>query len=332
MVFYAAGMLALRKAAGMLRATDAQLMLVKGDKMNSIAAARSRGPLVWADMDQLALDDAYDQAKWASNQEIVTGRRGPASAEALKYIAPPERHAYGPTDIEKLDIYRCATPNAPIAIFVHGGAWRRGKAADFAYQAEMFLRAGAHHVVLDFASVDELKGDLLAMAEQVRRAVAWVWKNAASFGGDPDRIYISGHSSGAHLGGCALTADWSRYGVPQTILKGGLLCSGMFDLAPVRLSKRSEYVKFTDAIETELSAMRHLDRLTCPLVLVVGTNESPEFVRQTQDFAAAVTAAGKEAELIVAKNYNHFEIGETLASPYGVLGRAALAMMGLAKA
>jgi arylformamidase len=76
--------------------------------------------------------------------------------------------------------------------------------------------------------------------------------------------------------------------------------------------------------------MRHLDRLNCPLVLAVGTNESPEFVRQSHDFAAAVTAAGKKAELIVAKNYNHFEIGETLANPYGVLGRAALAMMGLA--
>ena len=298
--------------------------------MNSVAAARTKGPLIWGDMDQLALDDAYDQAKWASNQEIVTGRRGPASVEALKHIAPPQRFAYGPTEIEKLDVYKCNVPNAPVAIFVHGGAWRRGKASDLAYQAEMFLYAGAHHVVLDFASVDELKGDLLAMAEQIRRACAWVWKNAASFGGDQNKIYLTGHSSGAHHGGCVATMDASHYGVPQDFLKGALLCSGMYDLAPVRLSKRSEYVKFTDEIESELSAMRHLDRLNCPLVLAVGTNESPEFVRQSHDFAAAVTAAGKKAELIVAKNYNHFEIGETLANPYGALGRAALAMMGLA--
>jgi arylformamidase len=292
-------------------------------------AARKMGPLVWGDMDQLALDDAYDQAKWASNQENITGRRGAFSAEALKYIAPPERHAYGPTDIEKLDVYRCAAPNAPVAVFVHGGAWRRGKAADFAYQAEMFVRAGAHHVVLDFASVDDLKGDLMAMAEQVRRAVAWVWANAARFGADQNKIYLTGHSSGAHLGGCAVTADWSRYGVPQNLLKGGLLCSGMYDLAPVRLSKRSEYVTFNDAMENELSAKRHIDRLACPLVLAVGTNESPEFIRQSHDFAAAVGAAGKQAELIVAKNYNHFEIGETLNNPYGPFGRAALEMMDL---
>jgi arylformamidase len=299
--------------------------------MTSTAAARTMGPLVWGDMDQKALDDAYDQAVWASNQEIVTGRRAPASAEAMKHISPPQRYAYGPTEIEKLDVYDCGAVNAPVAIFAHGGAWRRGKASDFAGQAEIFLNAGAHYAVLDFASVDELKGDLLAMAGQVRRAVAWVWKNAASFGGDPKRIFLFGHSSGAHLGGCAVTADWSHYDAPQNQLAGALLCSGMYDLAPVRLSKRSEYVKFNDEIESELSAMRHLGRIACPLTIAVGTNESPEFIRQSQDFAAAVTAAGKQAELIVAKNYNHFEIGETLANPYGVLGRAALRLMALDK-
>jgi len=295
------------------------------------AKVLSRGPLVFGDMDQQALDDAYDQSKWASNQQYITGRRRPASQRALQVIAPPQRASYGPTPIEALDIYRADGPDAPVAIFVHGGAWRAGSAADFAYQAEMFVRAGVHHVVLDFASVDELKGDLMAMVEQVRRAVAWVWRNAASFGGDPDRIYLTGHSSGAHIGGCVATCDWSRFGVPQTVLKGALLASGMYDLTPVRLSKRSEYVRFSDAVVEELSAIRHIDRLACPLVLAYGTHESPEFIRQSRDFAAAVAAAGKPVETIVAANYNHFEIGETLANPYGVLGRAVLAMIAAGK-
>jgi arylformamidase len=97
----------------------------------------------------------------------------------------------------------------------------------------------------------------------------------------------------------------------------------------VRLSKRSQYVAFTDAVVDELSAIRHIDRLACPVVLAYGTHESPEFQRQSRDFAAAVQAAGKRAEIFVAENYNHFEIGETLANPYGLLGRAALTMMGL---
>jgi arylformamidase len=103
----------------------------------------------------------------------------------------------------------------------------------------------------------------------------------------------------------------------------------MYDLKPVRLSKRSKYVKFTDVMEEELSAMRHLDRLRTPLLVSYGTYETPEFQRQTRDFAAAVKAAGKPIELLVGEGYNHFEMLETLANPYGLLGRAVLGQMGL---
>jgi arylformamidase len=103
----------------------------------------------------------------------------------------------------------------------------------------------------------------------------------------------------------------------------------MYELAPVRLSKRSNYVAFTDANVERLSAQRHIDRLNAPLVLAYGTFETPEFQRQTREFHAAVAAAGKPVELIVAEGYNHFEIFETLANPYGALGRAALKLMNL---
>jgi arylformamidase len=105
----------------------------------------------------------------------------------------------------------------------------------------------------------------------------------------------------------------------------------MYDLEPVRLSKRSKYVKFTDAMEQELSAIRHLDKLVAPLNVSYGTYETPEFQRQARDFAAAVKAAGKPVELLVGEAYNHFEMLETLANPYGLLGRAALKQMGLVK-
>jgi arylformamidase len=103
----------------------------------------------------------------------------------------------------------------------------------------------------------------------------------------------------------------------------------MFDLKPVRLSARSAYVKFTDEMEQALSSQRHLDKLNAPLIVAHGTLETPEFQRQSREFAAAVNAAGKPAQLLVAEGYNHFEIIETLANPYGLLGRAALAQMKL---
>jgi arylformamidase len=301
--------------------------------MNAVTAAapaRVKGPIVWLNMDQQELDDAYDQIVYAPNRDQIGKRRHANSAAALLRIGKPERYPYGPTPIEGLDVYRTAKPNAPVAIFVHGGAWRNGAASEFTVLAEPFVQLGAHFVVLDFTNVDAAGGSLFPMVEQVRRAVGWVFRNAEKFRGNRDRLYLISHSSGSHLAGCTVTHDWAKDALPLDILKGATLSSGMYDLKPVRLSKRSKYVNFTDEMEQQLSAMRHLDHLHTPLVLSYGTYETPEFQRQTRDFAAAVKAAGKPVELLVGEGYNHFEMLETLANPYGLLGRAVLQQIGLA--
>jgi arylformamidase len=294
-------------------------------------APRAKGPRVWLDMDQQQLDDAYDQSVYAPNRDQLNRRRASESELVRTRLGAPTRVAYGATPNEMLDIYPTRKANAPIVVFVHGGAWRGGQAKNSAYGAETFVRAGAHFLALDFVDVIESGGDLVPMLEQVRRGVAWVARNGASFGGDPDRIYITGHSSGAHLGGCVLITDWEQdFGLPRDTVKGATLCSGMYDLKAPRLSMRSQYVKFTDATEDALSPQRHLDRIDCPVTLLYGTLETPEFQRQTREFATTLEAAGKPVRLIVAENYNHFEVGETLNNPYGPFGRAALEMMRLA--
>jgi arylformamidase len=287
------------------------------------------GPPVFLDMDQQALDDAYDQEVYAPNRELIVKRRHAASARARAIIGAPERIAYGPTEIERLDLYRAEAANAPLNVFVHGGAWRRNKAADYALLAEPLVRAGAHCAVLDFINVDEAGGDLFPMYEQVRRALAFVWRNAERLGADPNRIHISAHSSGSHLSGVVLTRGWREERLPPDAFKGAVLLSGMYELHPVRLSKRSSYVNFTDAMVADLSAMRHIEGLHTPLILAIGTQETPEFQRQSRDFVAAVKAAGKPAELIVGEAYNHFELLETLSNPYGLTGRAMLQQMQL---
>jgi arylformamidase len=300
------------------------------------AAQRCPGPVhakgtpVWLDLDQQELDDAYDQSVYAFNQRNIAERRLINSERVRAILGEPQIAAYGPAAIEKVEIFRTKRTPAPILVFLHGGAWRGGRAAQNAYLSEAFVKAGAHFIGVDFSNVRETGGDLFPMVDQCRRAVAWVYKNARSFGGDPNRLYLAGHSSGAHLAGCVVITDWAKEGLPNDIIKAALLGSGMYDLKAVRLSKRADYVKFTDAMEQELSTHRHLEKIGIPLTLTHGSLETPEFQRQTREFHLALMRAGKQAQLIVGTGYNHYETQETLGNPYGFMGRAALEMMKLA--
>jgi arylformamidase len=289
-----------------------------------------KGLRVWMDMDQIDIDAAYDQRFYAPMGYQITKRIASVSDAVRARLGEPLRLSYGPSEIEKLDVYRARKQNAPIFIFIHGGSWLDGTARNHGYPAEMFVNAGANFIAIDFIQIKEASGDLRVMAAQVRSAIAWVYKNAASFGADASRLYIGGRSSGAHLTGVALVTDWAKdYGVPADIVKGGVCSSGMYDLKPVRISKRNSFIEFTDEMEDAMSSQRHLNQLRAPVVVTYGTNETPEFQRQNRDFAAAVKAAGKSVELIEAPNYNHFEMGESFGNPYGPSGRAALSLMKL---
>ena len=278
---------------------------------------------VFLDYTQAALDAAYDQAVWAPNMQQVTARWASNSDLVRGSIGDPVRRAYGETGIERLDIYRGTGANRPVHIAIHGGSWQGGSARNFAFAAETFVRAGAVFVVPDFVDVQDAGKSLLAMDAQVRRAIAWVYRNAASFGGDPNRIYLSGHSSGAHLAACALTA------AEPLPIRGAVLISGVYDLEGPSISARRTLVNFDQVTLDTLSPQRHIDRVKAPIMVAYGTLESPEFQRQAREFATTVRTAGKPAELLVLENYNHFETVETLANPYSPLGRAALAQMNL---
>jgi arylformamidase len=295
-----------------------------------VTAERVKGPPVFRNLDQIDIDEGYDNDVYAFNARNLAARRVYNNRIARSVLGKPERVKYGPSEIEHLDFYKTKRPNAPVLVFIQGGSWRGGaRAAQFATYAEPFVKAGANFAIVDFADVRDTGGDIVPLVEQCRRAVAWVYRNAKSLGGNPDALYMISRSSGSHVASCLLITDWEKESLPRNIIKGAVLGSGMYDLAPVRLSKRSSFVKFTDAMVEQLSAIRHVERIHTPVVIGVGAFETPEFQRQAREFAAALKAAGKPHELIVAPGYNHYEIGETIGHPYAVLGRATMAMMKL---
>ena len=293
---------------------------------------REKGPLVFMDYDQFELDIAYKQEYYEPLGMRVLDRFYFASSDVRDRVGEPVRRPYGETEVETLDIYRTDRAKAPIFVFIHGGAWHSGSAWEYGYPAEMFVKAGAHYIAIDFASVTDVNGDLGLLAAQVRRAIAWVYRNAGSFDGDPARLYVGGHSSGGHLCAVALVTDWeAELDLPADAIKGGLCMSGMYEMEPVRLSYRRNYIAFTDEMADAMSPQRYIAKLAAPITVTYGTHETPEFQRQARDFAAAVETAGRPIKLIDAQ-YHHIEMAETLGNPYGPNGRAALAMMGLSGA
>lgn len=279
---------------------------------------------VWRGLTQTALDRAYDQTIYAPNFAQLIKRFAANSAAALARLGAPQIHKYGDTAIETLLYYPARGANTPIHVHVHGGAWRQRLAKDMLFLAEPFVAAGVGFAIFDFTSVEETGGYLEPMVQQVQRALTWLVRHAGELGGDSARLSLSGFSSGSHLASAALSADWGEQGFERIPYASAFLASGMYDLYPVSLSKRSEYVKFTPATIETLSAERYAARFDIPTIVAVGSYETPEFLRQARDFSSALEAAGKPARYLEAEGYNHYEVLESLANPYSPLGHALL--------
>lgn len=288
---------------------------------------------IFLDYTQPELDQAYDQMAWAKNGKELHTRNEQRSAEVRT------RHqciveSYGPTEDETLEIVQAGRSGAPVVLYIHGGRWMAQPGDPFIYFAETVVGKGAHFVGARFGTLSATPGEfrLPHMVGQLRRAVVWLYRNAVTFGGDPQQIHLVGHSSGAHLASVLLTTDWRQLGLPASVFKSGTCISGMYDLRPVLLSARSDYVKLNAEEEDELSAMRHLDRVHCPILVNYGDKESPEFQRHALSFSAALEETGHSQTLLPLRDSNHFEGVASLYDAESPLAKAMLKHMGLAAA
>jgi arylformamidase len=283
---------------------------------------------IFLDYTQDALDRAYNQVLWAPNADAVRIFQQRRSAELRERLSHFVEH-YGPGADETVEIFPTKRAGAPVVLFVHGGSWLPQPHNAFVYFADTLTGAGAHLVAARFSTLAPTPGNLRMpeMIDQLRRCVVWLHRNAAEFGGG--KIHLLGHSSGAHLASVLLTTDWRKFGAPENVLASGTCVSGMYDLRPVLLSARGDYVKLTGAEEDEFSAIRHVERVRCPLLVANGDRESPEFQRHARSFAAALTAAGRSATLLQIPDSNHFEIIASMTDPHSPLAIAVIVQLGL---
>ena len=285
------------------------------------------GNKVWLDYTQAELDDQYNQRILVPDANDYMARWGVESERLRGVVNCRLDVAYGPSETERLDIFPAATDIAPVVVYFHGGAWTRWDKANNSFQAVPFTGAGATFVSVDFALVPHVTLDELI--RQCRAAVAWVHGNARGFGADPDKLYIAGHSSGGHEVGMLATTDWAEWGLPADAIKGAFAASGIYDLEPVRLSSRNEYLHLDKDATGRNSPIQHIRDAMPPMVIAYGENEQREFRRQSITFAQALRDHGQTVRELDLSGLNHFQVAEQYGDADGSLLRNVFGGMGL---
>jgi acetyl esterase/lipase len=262
---------------------------------------------VWHGMDQATLDAALNNgAAVPGSAAIVAEWR--RRSDRLRAARPQHLNLrYGPAERNRID-YFAARHGGPVLAFIHGGYWQHREKETFSFLAAGPLAHGIGVALIGYTLAPEQRLD--GIVAEIRAAVGWLRSNIAAYGGDPERLFVSGWSAGGHLTAMAL-------GEPG--VAGGLAISGIYDLEPIRLSYLNEKLRLDEAEARRNSPLLDLPRSAPPLVLAYGGNELPELRRQSEEFAAARAAAGLPGRLAALPGHDHFSILEELADPAGAL-------------
>ncbi len=230
---------------------------------------------------------------------------------------------FGPTLDETLDVFPAAVPGSPVLVFIHGGYWRRLSSKEFSLAA---LGPVAHNITVAVTNYSLCpKVTIGEITRQSRAAIAWLAREAEAYNGDPERIFVCGHSAGGQQVGMLVATDWSgEYGLPGNVLKGGVPISGIYDLEPLRYSWLQPKILLDHDTIVRESPMRHIPDQAPPLLLSLGGDESEEFHRQSRDYLDAWRARGHAAESFAQPGKNHFNAIDGLADPRSPLCRAVV--------
>lgn len=269
-----------------------------------------RTPMLYRDLDRAALDAAYNNTAavgQAQRTRYVDGWA--ARSDALRRARGGRLDLrYGEGARQRLDLFACGTPGAPTLVYIHGGYWQSNDKEPYAFVGEGLLPAGFNLALLEYtlapaARLDQIVGE-------IRAAVTWVIEHAKELGGDPERVFVAGHSAGGHL--TAMAMDDGR-------VAGGVAISGIYDLEPIRLNYLNDKLGLDAAEAARNSPILHLPPRAAPLVVTVGLGELPELIRQSQEYAAAWTARGLPGRYLPLGGHDHFSILEELARPGGAI-------------
>ncbi len=222
---------------------------------------------------------------------------------------------YGPTARQLLDVFPAEHPGAPVMVFIHGGYWKsRTSTKDTHSWVAMGCRPrGFTTVVVEYDLCPDVSiGTIVA---QVRAALVWVHRNIAGHGGDPSRVHVAGSSAGGHLTAMVAVTNWSDYGLPRDVVSGATGISGLYDLGPFEFSFLQPVLFLDSERIMRNSPLFHARADLCPLLVLWGGDETPEFARQADAMHAAWTDAGNHCAMAEVPGRDHYTISGGFLDP-----------------
>ncbi|HKS56006.1 MAG TPA: alpha/beta hydrolase [Steroidobacteraceae bacterium] len=233
---------------------------------------------------------------------------------------------FGESPKQALDVYLPKKPvkNAPVLLFLHGGGFMEGDRAHYGYVARPYVEKGIVTVVSGYRMAK--RGvPYPAQSDDTKAAIVWIHKNIAKFGGDPNRIFLSGHSVGATLSAdVSFDRGWMKQaGVPRDAIKGIALISGDYDLSP---GENADYAP-TAELEERASPDRHLVDPAPVAVVAAGTNEG-KMRASAEDIEQRLIAKGVKGNLLILEGADHKDTVLAFGEPGSTLSAAVLEMIG----
>ncbi len=232
---------------------------------------------------------------------------------------------YGDGPLQTLDVFSARGENLPVHVFIHGGFWRGLDKDIYSEIAQPIVASGAIAMLVNYDLCPAVSLD--DIVQQILASVAWIYRQAPRYGGDPDRISLSGHSAGAHLAAVCLCHDWASEGLPMNLIKAVILVSGIYDLASVPLLSVNEEIQLTADQAHRNSVMAAEPRARCRALVIAGAEEPQLWSQQSSDYAQALMRAGLATRYLEVPNEHHFSITDRLAQADHPLTKAMLDMI-----
>lgn len=229
--------------------------------------------------------------------------------------------AYGTRPRETVDLIfpDKVAARAPLHVFVHGGYWRSGDKENYRFVAAPVLAAGGICALLEY---DLMPGQRLpVLVDQVRRGVCWLQDHASSFGADPARITVSGHSAGAHLASyLAATGPEESNARRLPELRGLLLLSGIYDLSDIPYSFLRNEAEMTQAEAASWSPLTSSQHVGPERIVAYGAEETAPFRDQAKALHKRLKQKDMHAQVVAIFDCNHMSVMLNLGDPAQPLG------------